>query len=344
MKKEVFRTLVFALLVPVLFLVVWCVNYPKSIVARDLDKELESDSNRSTIMVTDIMGRGYVKYQELPEKLVLLGGESMLVSKTYDEETEELREVPVDFVSLLDAKNLKKVQDQIVAEGFSEDASGGMEFVFDDKQNKFTCTEMIQRIESLGFDGFSQRIEEIEKCVARNSESATQSGDDENAYWESDWESYYADCQGVRFLFERTSWKTFQVTVNANLSWCYAPQKYLPFIQQATESGDYYLISSCVGGEKEVLTFAKNNTITDLCYMYKKDDATSSLTRGRAFSFVFDENGQLVDGFSVSARTNPEFDETDRAFWEKMTKELGKELREKPIVVDSNSFLIYRTK
>ncbi len=93
-----------------------------------------------------------------------------------------------------------------------------------------------------------------------------------------------------------------------------------------------------------MLTFAKNNCITDLnaCSNEELQDAKR---HSKTISFVFNK-GNLEDYFITTCGAELEMDEEDKAFIESGAKGLGKELQRKPIIQEYGEwiFRIYRTK
>ncbi len=342
MKKEMLRVILSALIVPFLFLIVWIIcscNHKGEGVGVEYIIKNGAVRHDWDIKMDNILERGYVLYRDIPQELQKISEIPEFVSKKYDEDGELVEENNADFSMLNDLDYVKKYNGQIVT-GNVNDFYAIAVLTIDSTKDQFQDKDLIQKIEESGFSGFSKHISAIEKKIQVKSEAHKS---EEDPYYTGGSEVYYIDCQGVRFQLTRIGADAFSLKVDGNLSYCYCPEKYVAFVNQQMASGDYYLLSSCAGGEREILTFAKNNCVTDMWARTEKEEGGSN---GKAISFVF-ENGQLVDYFVAICGAQLQWDDADDTFVANATKGIDKELEEKPRVLETyydEAFRVYRTK
>ncbi len=344
MKKEFIKILVSALILPILFFLIWGICYANIVSVEREQETLEEEGTGDVeyvARVADLESRGYVCYQDVCSGLLALKDNAAFTYMEYKEETDETKKTQADFSVLLGEESASQYGCLVVADERNENVATAT-LKFDTTKNTFQDVELIQQIETNGFPGFSKQIKKVEESIQKK--CATRQGSSNQPYWKRGEECYYIDCEGVQFELSRKESGNFLVRVRANFSYCYAPEKYLTFIRQQMSTGSYYLKSSCVGGERDVVTFAKNNCITDYNAQVE-EEVLDVQGHGKNISFVFD-NGTLVDYFVTTCGADLQMDAEDEAFIAKATEGLDKELEKKPKTPGwgESTFRVYRTK
>lgn len=339
MKKEIKQVLAGAMVIPVLFLTLGGLSYG---VVHHKDTRKDADEavmDYEENVTENIEKRGYVRYQEVPGGLLALKDNPAFFCEEYDEESDSRKKISADFASFFEDESLMQECTAFFVSKCKGFFSANAVLEYDYEKNMFTDKEMIQQMEENGFQGFGKQLEKVGKCIQRK--SVTRKGKD---YVEDDSECYYINCQGVEFELTHIGMGEFLLEVSANYSFCFAPEKYLPFIKQQIASGEYYLVSSCIGENRDVLTFEKNNCMIDLCAQ-SNEEVQEEKENGKRISFVF-ENGTLVDYFVVVAGSDLEWDDSDKVFMETATLGLDKELKKKPKRHDAyySNYRVYCTK
>lgn len=341
MKKDKFGIIIAILLAPILLagLVAFCRYEAKDAVKRN--KEFgEYKYQEYTAQGKSLRDRGYVMNQQFPDgfrKLKELGiWESHLDSEGEadvegEEQIEAEEEITLEYMEsgkLLDANEFY----------VGKDTSGyeylDMRLEFDVAKSCFTSTDKISQIEACGFADFSKQLNKVAEVIRKHGGIS--------------YEGYYIFCQGVEFeLFPtnvtENNMTNFWLRACLNASDYYVPEKYQEFIRNFTENGEYFLYSSGIGGETEVLVFCKNNSVSASGVDEKTSDKENDNKR---IIFLF-QNNNLVD-YYVTTSGNDElaFDDADKQLIETYTKGLGKELSDRPAVLYGYEgyYRVYRTK
>lgn len=340
MKNERFRMLIAILLVPVCLagMVAFC--KVEVWTARENGTwKYEQKWEYMEDEVKTMEEQGYIVYQQLPDRMKKLC-EQELFQKFY---VEESRDGDSDEYEEEDEMSLEKMgsteylqNKRAMIVGIENDSICRLAELQFDPANYCFLPEELAAIEACGFPGFTQRMQEIADMIKKNEEE----------YGETVWEDYeycyHLYSQGVEFMVRRSGKTSVEITAYIGILACYAPGKYQEFIQNVTASGEYFLYSTCVGGETDVITFCKNdsifygsNAIHEDCWEKINHKNITCLFR----------NGKLDDYYVAACGKKLELDEADRAFLDTYTKGLGKELSDKESMVSewNGLYQIYRT-
>lgn len=205
---------------------------------------------------------------------------------------------------------------------------------YDSNTNRFTEPEKIAMIENCGFPEFTAVISELEERTKRNEEQINSNANNEFSHTLSLFSVYYP---GVTFQFQKTVQGDFRVSLNINYSGCYAPAKYQSIINGVTEKGSYFLYSSCVGEDKDVLVFCRSNSI----YAENFWETAGGKYNEKKLALVF-EGGKLTDFYVTTSNQEMELDDADREILDVYAKGTGKSLSDKAVSY-ANKY-IYRAK
>ncbi len=293
--------------------------------------------------------RGYIAYQEAPEPLTRL-----LESGIFKISDEEYKEIYLDEYGEEDAEDMKQRKMELEAEynssmerfyelgkdGFLDERifrvgendedfmMNGCVLNYDPKAGKFTDTDKIATIESCGFTGFSGLLDDIERRLQKNEEQI------EEDEWAEQISYFQLYCQGVQFDLSRMYNDNFQLTVVLNYSTFYVPGEYADLVNSVTADGTYFLSASQTGGERDVLVFCRNNTVSDLggmermYYGYSTGEADQGAKESKKISFIL-RDGKLEDFYATSwSGGSLRLDDKDREFLDAYTGGLGKKLED----------------
>lgn len=243
--------------------------------------------------------------------------------KTYEDELEKLKQIGT-------AEYLENTGVTIVTESWDFDFRGMLKY--DSKTNRFTDSEKIATIENCGFPEFSALMSEIEKKTETEVQWNLQNG--EEGWYYTYYSVYYP---GVVFLLRRCTTEAFMVELKINYSDNYIPEKYRGVIDGVTNGGRYFLYSSCVGGDREMLVFCRNHSIhQDNWY---SDGMEAGKYDENKLLFIF-EDGKLVDYYVTTSSKELKLDDADKQILNAYTKGTGKELSGK--AVKYNGIRIYK--
>lgn len=313
---------------------------------KDQSRKERSESWEEGYEAPTLRERGYLAYREAPEPLVRL-----LESGIFKISDEEYREIYLDEYGEEDAGDMKQQKAELETEysssmerfyelgkdGFLDERilrvgendedflMNGCVLHYDPKAGKFTDTDRIATIEGCGFTGFSGLLSEIEKRLEKNQ---MQIDEDEWAVESSYFQLY---CQGVQFGLSRMYNDNFQMNVVLNYSTFYAPGEYEELVNSVTADGTYFLSASQTGGERDVLVFCRNDSVSDLSgvggmYGYTADEANQGDKESKKISFIF-RDGKLEDLYATSwTEGKLKLDDKDQEFLDTYTGGLGKKL------------------
>lgn len=337
MKNERFRMLIAILLVPVCLagIVAFCKAEVWTAQENGTWKYDEWDELEDGEEVKTMEEQGYVVYQQFPERMKKLCEQELFhkadVQESRDEDSDEDE---MSLEKMGSTEYLQSKRSQVV--GVDDDAicmSAGLQF---DPGSYCFVPEELAGIEACGFPGFAQKMQEIADMEKKNEEKY------QETMWEDYGYCYHLYSQGVEFMVRRSGDTSFDLTAYIGIPTCYAPGKYQEFIQNVTESGEYFLYSTCVGGETDVITFCKNNSIFYASDVMEEDYRDKLNHKNITCLF---RNGKLDDYYVAACGKKLELDEADRAFLDMYTKGLGKELSEKESMVSEwqGRYQIYRT-
>ncbi|MCM1245046.1 MAG: hypothetical protein NC293_05290 [Roseburia sp.] len=358
MKNERFQTLIAILLVPVLLagIVAFCKLEVQTATRSGTWKYPERyDYDESDVAVSDTLeAQGYTLYQPVPEQIKNLheqrlfkesvtvenrGGEMDIdeepdedIDGDIDEDIDDEEEVEISLEKLENGQVLKEFNTTLV--GCADDKIClSAELSFDQGNSSFAPGELAE-IEACGFPGFADKMQEIAKLVIQNEEEC---GDD---IWEyGEYFHYYN--RGVEFSVRRASANSFTLMAWISVTSCYGPAKYQEFIQNVTEDGEYFLYSTCVGAETDVITFCKNNTFS--CASRAMTEKCKNACDDKKITCMF-RDGKLYDYYVAACGNELKLDEADQAFFDTYTKGLGKTLSQKASMFREGIYRVYRTK
>lgn len=328
MKNEKFKILIGILIVPVL--IAGMISFVQKL-AHNQRYGTTNESYTENVMAKSMEEQGYIVYQEVPERIrALVNCEAFdLVQESRDsEEDGEDVQIPDILERMGQEEMIKNVCPLLV----SDIASFGTEFVFDAKNCSFTNSELIRQIEACGFPGFSEQLAKIEKIVEKKTKEYGKN------YYEFQDELYRFTCQGTTFSLYRMTEDAFNFEVAVNLSTCYVPAKHKELVEKVNAAGGYFLSASQVGGNTEVLTFTKDNAISD-----QSGESLEGETEvnNKKLILMF-RNGSLSDYYvTVAGNETLKLDDKDKEILQICTAGLGKELSDKEYM-KSNYGGIYR--
>lgn len=347
MKKDKFGIIIAILLAPILLagLVAFCRYEAKDAVKRNKGNG-EYKYQDYTAQGKTLRDRGYVMRQQFPDgfrklKELDIWEESYLDSEGEadvegDEQILEDEQIAEEDITLeyMESGKLLDVNEFNVGKDTSAYEYLDIQLEFDVAKSCFTSTDKISQIEACGFTDFSKQLKKVVEVIRKHGGIS--------------YEGYYIFCQGVEFELFPTNvtendMTNFWLRACLNASDYYVPEKYQEFIRNFTENGEYFLYSSGIGGETEVLVFCKNNSVAASGVDVKTSDEENDNKR---IIFLFQDNN-LVDYF-VTTSGNDElvFDDADKQLIETYTKGLGKELSDRPAVLYGYEgyYRVYRTK
>lgn len=205
---------------------------------------------------------------------------------------------------------------------------------YDSNTNRFTEPEKIAMIENCGFPEFTAVISELEERTKRNEGHFNSNANNEFSQTLSLFSVYYP---GVTFQFQKTTQGDFRVSLYINYSGCYAPEKYQSIINGVMEKGSYFLYSSCVGEDRDVLVFCRSNSI----YAENFWETAGGKYNEKKLALVF-EGGKLTDFYVTTSNQGMELDDADREILDAYAKGTGKSLSDKALSYRNK--YIYRAK
>lgn len=324
MKKEWLRGLMGIALILVLFFgfFIFCENLDRQkskTKQMDQEEEYEETENGKTWAE-----RGYILRGNVQEnvKLLLESEEPLFMPEDYvyeqiDGEKLNMQKVNKEYNIL--KETLFESEDPTTMESYGEMVVGptyaGVSTIlsFDAKQCKFT-DDKIPKIEACGFPGFAERIKEVENKIQKRKE---------HEHFEDDIETYGVEykicCQGVEFILSAETNDTFVLTLIWNDSSRFIPGKYQSMIEEIEADGKYYLYSSCVGVESDVLVFNRDNTVAT----YDREEYQEGDNKRIAFIF---KDGVMADYYFASSANTLVLDEADEQMLDTYAKGFGKEL------------------
>ncbi len=340
MKSERFRMLIAILLVPVCLagIVAFCEAEVYTARENGTWKYEVWDEMVDGEEVKTMEEQGYVVYQQLPERMKKLCEQELFHKADVEESRdggsdEDGEEVEMSLEKMGNTEYLQNKRTQLV--GVDDDAICMVgELQFDPGSYSF-APEELAGIEACGFPGFAQKMQEIADMEKKNKEKYKET------MWDYDY-FYHLYSQGVEFMVRHSEETSVELMAYIGIPTCYAPGKYQEFIQNVTESGEYFLYSTCVGGETDVITFCKNNSIFYGSNMIH-EDCWEKLNH-KNITCLF-RNGELEDYYVAACGKKLKLDEADQAFLDTYTKGLGKKLSEKESMVSEwqGRYQIYRT-
>lgn len=338
MKNERFKIVMGILLVPVLLgaLMVFCrhemdqalKNTPWDNDANEEDVDYDYD----VLSAGTMQERGYVVYQQLPERiknLIKVFGEPVMTG-----ESREDSEVAEDWLEELGSTEL------LTNEEPEYDRSLGCDLEFDAKSCSFTPAAQVRlaKIEESGFDGFTGMMEDVTGIIRKNTEKYGEN------YWSEKMESierYIVCCQDMQFEFERSGSGSFYLNIPIQSATCYVPEKYREFVQNVTADGEYFLYTTCVGDKIDVVSFCKNNSIAAVEGGVPDEDREKNNNKRIVCLF---EDGKMVDYYVTTLGNELSLDEKDKKIVDTYMSGTGKELPDKPTMVSKYAGIhrIYR--
>lgn len=269
--------------------------------------------------------KGYILYRKIPDHIKRLAR-----SDVFQKFNEEDSGVELEMLATTDSE---RFGDEYASCVVGERQSFPCYLEFDAKAFRFTEEEKIRRVEECGYSGFEKQLAKVADIVK---EKTQEHGD---SYWHYAWERYQLSCQGTTITLERTSDGNFTMFLNINLSTCWVPGKYKDLIERVDAAGGYYLFSSCVGGEVEILTFCKDNSIAEGGSV----EGGESLVDNKRLVLMF-RDGKLEDYYMTTAGSELELDSSDQNMLKLCTAGLNKTLPEKETMVSQYQgvYRIYR--
>lgn len=333
-KEERFKSILGILMVPVLILVVvgFCMARSGSggvwtgIVTNGGEAENDTENAGKTLEE-----RGYVLFQPINQGIKQLMNQGIIEPfyDTVDEETSVLSFEEIERGDYLKENPFVVEKSPTLSEYLMT-----TELSFDSQQGKFTCTDLISKIEAAGFTGFEEQLEKVTRLI-RCCKKHDGEGEEVQP-------TYYFYCQGVEFRLDETSGEAFLLGLQFNFSSCYVPAKYQEFIKDVVSGGEYFLYASTVGGEMETLTFSKDNSVSFLGE--NVDEEIGKIVDNKRIVFMF-RDGKLVDYYIVVQGGELKLDDSDKNLIDKYAKGIGKGYPDKAMTFSKygGDKRIYRT-
>lgn len=316
--------------------------------------ETEAETEEELLLATQssLKSRGYIKIQEMPQNIEkLFQSDVVHVDEMGSAEAEDdswPEQTLQKYVKYMKGDHfLEQCNDLVVTEPVVNADSKlylkDLTMMNGDLSEE--SRKIVEKVEQCGFAGMSDLVSEVVSTVQKRYQKYGKQ------YWKEFGEVFEITCQGVVFALVRNvtedGTEVFSYYMCINPSICYAPAQYKEVTDSVMQSGEYFLYSSCVGGQTDNLTFRRNNVVMDLCaeqYALGGDEEKST---GKNISLIF-EKGTLKDYYISVADGELVLDEVDRKFLDTYTKGLGKELSEEPQAASkkfiNGRYLLYRTK